>query len=90
MLFEITKKYNQAASTFLLKFLNSDNSASFIVHTGPAVLAKAIYNHLRESFLNESNIPINVLLVHGSQSSLEKLHYTQMFTSQADELIQSG
>lgn len=88
MTFEITKKYNQATSTFLLNFLNSDNSASFIVHTRTAVLAKAIYNHLRES-LNESNIPINVLLVHGSQSSLEKLHYTRMFTSQADELIQS-
>ena len=89
MTFEMTKRYKQATSSAILKFLDTDESGSFIVYTGTAVLAKGVYEQLRKS-LDKNGIPVDVLLVHGSQSSLEKFHYTRMFTSQTDALTEAG
>ena len=71
MTFEITSQYKQTTCSRVLEFLQTNDSASFLVYTGTAALAKTVYNGLRDA-MNDARVPVDVLLVHGSQSSLEK------------------
>ena len=60
-----------------------------MVYTGTAALAKEIYNALRTA-LDGASVPVDVLLVHGSQSALEKFLYTRAFTSTSTDMADNG
>ena len=89
MSFQLSSKYKQTTSKGVLDFLSKDSTGSFIVYTGTAHLAKELHTSLRDA-LNSDNNPVDVLLVHGSQSSLEKFQYTRAFTSTSTRLTDAG
>eukprot|EP00956_Cyclotella_meneghiniana_P036145 scaffold122296_cov63-Cyclotella_meneghiniana.AAC.1 len=89
MTFEITSQYKQTTCSRVLEFLQTNDSASFLVYTGTAALAKNVYNGLRDA-MNDARVPVDVLLVHGSQSSLEKFLYTRAFTSSSSIMADKG
>ena len=89
MTFEITNQYKQSTCKHILDFLASNDSSSFMVYAGTASLAKSMYNALRDA-MNSAGVPVDVLLVHGSQSSLEKFLYTRAFTSTSSEMDDNG
>eukprot|EP00956_Cyclotella_meneghiniana_P027040 scaffold59842_cov59-Cyclotella_meneghiniana.AAC.1 len=89
MKLELSSKYKQSMCKLVEKFLERDSSGCFIIYTGTAHLAKDVHKALR-THLNSSDNRVDVLLVHGSQSALEKFQYTRAFTSTSTRLTNAG
>jgi hypothetical protein len=71
--------YTSATNSKVLRFLRVDGQNCLVIYCNTAALAKKIHADLKTA-LNESDLPaIDVLLLHGSQHSLEKFHYTRLF-----------
>ena len=79
MSIDITSRYKQSTSEAVLTFLAEQDHSSFVVYTNTAALAKQLHDSLRDS-LDGAQRPVHILLIHGSQSTLEKFYYTRAFT----------
>jgi superfamily II DNA helicase RecQ len=71
--------YTSATNSKVLGFLRVDGANCLVIYCNTAALAKKIHAALKTA-LAESDLPaIDVLLLIGSQHSLEKFHYTRLF-----------